>query len=166
VEITNTDAEGRLVLADAITYAKQFSPAVVVDIATLTGAAMVALGLQASALLTRDEALSKQLVELGEESGDYVWPLPLWDEYEPIIKSDFADIVNSSMQPGGKSGGAIEGGMFLWQFAKELKCPWAHIDMAPRMTAAPGEELAKGAAGAPVRLLLHFIEHYAVLDKN
>jgi leucyl aminopeptidase len=160
IEVTNTDAEGRLVLADAITYAKRFKPAVIIDVATLTGAALVALGLYASGVLTRDEKLSAQLSELGEKSGDYVWPLPMWDEYEMLVKSDFADVVNSSMQPGGKYGGTIEGGMFLWQFAKELDCPWAHIDMAPRMTAAPGDELAKGAAGAPVRLLLSFIESW------
>ena len=158
IEVLNTDAEGRLVLADALTYAKRFKPSVVLDVATLTGAALVALGLQASAVLTRDEKLEAQLRELGETSGDYVWPLPLWDEYEPLIKGDFADITNSSNAPGGRYGGTIEGGMFLWQFAKEFDCPWAHLDIAPRMTSAPGEELAKGAAGAPVRLLLAFIE--------
>lgn len=158
IEVTNTDAEGRLVLSDAITYAKRFKPSVVIDVATLTGAALVALGLYASGLMTRDDALAEQLEMLGEHSGDYLWRLPLWDEYEQLVKSDFADVVNSSMQPGGKFGGATEGGMFLWQFAKELDCPWAHLDIAPRMVAAPGDELAKGAAGAPVRLLLSFIE--------
>jgi leucyl aminopeptidase len=158
IEVLNTDAEGRLVLADALTYAKRFKPSVVLDVATLTGASLVALGLQASAVLTRNEKLEAQLRELGETSGDYVWPLPLWDEYEPLIKGDFADITNSSNAPGGRYGGTIEGGMFLWQFAKEFDCPWAHLDIAPRMTSAPGEELAKGAAGAPVRLLLAFIE--------
>ena len=75
-----------------------------------------------------------------------------------MIKGDFADVTNSSNAPGGRYGGTIEGGMFLWQFAKQLDCPWAHLDIAPRMTSAPGDELAKGAAGAPVRLLLAFIE--------
>jgi leucyl aminopeptidase len=158
IEVLNTDAEGRLILADALTYAKRFNPSVVLDVATLTGAALSALGLYASALLTRDDALAAKLEELGEESGDYVWRLPLWDEYEPLVKGDFADVTNSSNAPGGRYGGTIEGGMFLWQFAKDLACPWAHIDMAPRMTSAPGDELAKGAAGAPVRLLLAFIE--------
>lgn len=159
IEILDTDAEGRLVLADALTYAKRFKPAVVIDAATLTGAAMSALGLHASALLTRDDALAEQISRAGEASGDYVWRLPLWDEYEDRVKGEFADIKNV---PGGSTsryGGAIDGGMFLWQFAKELNCPWAHLDIAPRMTSAPNDELAKGAAGAPVRLLIHFIEH-------
>ncbi len=160
IEVLNTDAEGRLILADAITYAKRFDPAVVIDVATLTGAAMSALGLHASALFTRDDTLAKEIESYAEVSGDYVWRLPLWDEYEENVQGTFADVTNSSNSPGGKYGGAIEGGMFLWQFAKELSCPWVHLDIAPRMTAAPGEELAKGAAGAPVRLLLRFIEQW------
>lgn len=166
IEVLDTDAEGRLVLADALTYAKRFKPVVVVDIATLTGAAMIALGEHASAILTRDNALARAIEESGEASGDYVWRLPLWDEYEERVKGTFADLKNV---PGGSTsryGGAIDGGMFLWQFAKELDCPWVHIDMAPRMTAAPNDELAKGATGEPVRLLAHFIEHYAVHHKN
>ncbi len=155
IEVMNTDAEGRLVLADALTYAKRFKPAVIIDVATLTGAAVGALGQYASAVLTRDDALAAQLSELGEASGEYVWRLPLWDEYEDMVKGTFGDISNSSAI---RYGGAIEGGMFLWQFAKDLDCPWAHIDMAPRMTSAPGDELAKGAAGSPVRLLIALIE--------
>ena len=164
IEVLDTDAEGRLILADALTYAKRFKPSVVIDVATLTGASLVALGLHASAVLTRDDALAEKIADAGEKSGDYVWRLPLWDEYEDRVKGEFADIKNV---PGGSTsryGGAIDGGMFLWQFAKELNCPWAHMDIAPRMTSAPGDELAKGAAGAPVRLLIHFIEHYAVLN--
>jgi leucyl aminopeptidase len=160
IEVLDTDAEGRLILADALTYAKRFKPAVIIDIATLTGAAMVALGEHASAVLTRDDALAEKVSESGETSGDYVWRLPLWDEYESRVKGEFADLKNV---PGGSTsrlGGAIDGGMFLWQFAKELECPWAHLDIAPRMTSAPGDELAKGAAGTPVRLLLRFIEQW------
>lgn len=160
IEILNTDAEGRLILADAITYAKRFKPGVVVDVATLTGAAMVALGLYANGLMTRDDALATALLQASEESGDYVWRLPLWDEYEAMVKGTFADITNSATGPYAKTGGAVEGGMFLWQFAKELDCPWAHIDLCPRMTSAPGDELAKGATGEPVRLLLCFIEQW------
>jgi leucyl aminopeptidase len=160
IEVTDTDAEGRLILADALTYAKRFKPSVAIDIATLTGAAHVALGDHASALMTRDDALAEALARDGEASGDYVWRLPLWDEYEEKVKGTFADISNIALGPSSRSGGAIDGGMFLWQFAKELDCPWAHIDMAPRMTAALGDELAKGAAGAPVRLLLRFIEQW------
>lgn len=158
IEVLNTDAEGRLVLADALTYAKRFKPSVVIDAATLTGASMVALGLYASGLLTRDDALADTLTTLGEESGDYVWRLPLWDEYEPCIKGGFADLSNIATGVAARYGGATEGGIFLWQFAKDLECPWAHLDIAPRMTSAPGDELAKGAAGAPVRLLIRFIE--------
>ncbi|HYF29192.1 MAG TPA: leucyl aminopeptidase [Candidatus Paceibacterota bacterium] len=160
IEVLNTDAEGRLILADAITYAKKFKPAVVIDAATLTGAALTALGLYASGLLTCDDKLAQTLSELGETSGDYVWRLPLWDEYEEALKGQFADLSNIGTGQTGRYGGAIEGGMFLWQFAKELDCPWAHLDIAPRMTAAPGDELAKGAAGAPVRLLVSFIESW------
>lgn len=160
IEVLNTDAEGRLILADALTYAKRFKPAVVLDVATLTGAAMVALGLYATGLLTRDDELSEKLLALGETSGDYLWRLPMWDEYEDAVKGTFADITNSSVGPTARYGGATEGGMFLWQFAKELDCPWAHLDIAPRMTSAPGDELAKGAAGAPVRLLFQFIEEW------
>ncbi|MBI5405470.1 leucyl aminopeptidase [Candidatus Kaiserbacteria bacterium] len=165
IEVLDTDAEGRLILADALTYAKRFKPSVVIDVATLTGAAISALGLHASAVLTRDDVLAEKISESGEASGDYVWRLPLWDEYEERVKGTFADLKNV---PGGSTsryGGTIDGGMFLWQFAKELDCPWAHLDIAPRMTAAKGDELAEGAAGEPVRLLIHFIEH-ALYHKN
>ncbi|MDO8593440.1 MAG: leucyl aminopeptidase [bacterium] len=166
IEVTDTDAEGRLILADALTYAKRFKPSVVIDIATLTGAAHVALGDHASALMTRDDALAEELSRDGEESGDYVWRLPLWDEYEEKVKGTFADVANIALGPNSRHGGAIDGGMFLWQFAKELQCPWAHLDIAPKMTSVPSDELAKGAAGTPVRLLIYFIEHYAVLNKD
>ena len=159
VEVTDTDAEGRLVLADAITYAKKFKPAVVLDVATLTGAALIALGHHASGLMTRDDNLAESLLTLSETSGDYLWRLPMWDEYESVIKSDFADMQNHSISQG-RYGGATNGAMFLWQFAKDLDAPFAHIDIAPRMTSTSGEELAKGAAGAPVRLLISFIESW------
>lgn len=160
IEVTDTDAEGRLVLSDALTYAKRFDPAVVIDVATLTGAAHIALGHYATGLMTRDDAFAERLLALGESSGDYLWRLPLWDEYERVLKSEFADLQNHSTSQG-KYGGATNGAIFLWQFAKEFDCPWAHLDIAPRMTAAPGEELAKGAAGAPVRLLFSFLERHA-----
>ena len=158
IEVVNTDAEGRLVLADALTYAKRFKPSAVIDVATLTGSAMSALGLYASALLTRDEKLATELLKLSETSGDYLWQLPMWDEYEESVKSNVADVANCVPMPAGRYAGSINGGMFLWQFAQELNCPWAHLDIAPRMTSAPGDELAKGAAGEPVRLLYAFIE--------
>ena len=154
IEVLNTDAEGRVILADALTYAEQYKPQLVVDVATLTGAAQVALGQQASAIFSKDEKILKQVQELGEQSGDYVWPLPLWDEYEQEIKGTFGDWANIGKKRG--SGGAIDGAIFLYQFAK--KYPWLHIDMAPRMTANDSEYLAKGAAGAPVRLLIKLLE--------
>jgi leucyl aminopeptidase len=160
VEVLNTDAEGRLVLADAITYAARFNPSVVIDVATLTGAAVVALGLYASGLLTRDDMLAEKLLALSETSGDYLWRLPMWEEYDDMAKSSFADLANIATGASGRYGGATEGGIFLYNFAKELNCPWAHLDIAPRMTSAPGDELAKGAAGEPVRLLLAFIESW------
>ena len=162
IEIVNTDAEGRVILADAITYAKRYNPIAVVDVATLTGASLIALGLQASAFMTNEQGLNiAEHMRLAEESGDYLWPMPMWDEYEDMVKGDFADIPNIPTTGNSRYGGVIAGGMFLWQFAKDLGCHFTHIDMAPRMTAAPGEFLAKGAAGAPVRLLLSLIEHYA-----
>ena len=153
IEVLNTDAEGRIILADALSYAKKYNPRLVVDVATLTGAALVALGQRASALFTKDEKLEKLFRELGEESGDYLWPLPLWDEYEDEIKGTFGDWANIGKN---RYGGAITGAMFLYQFAKDF--PWVHLDIAPRMTSIEGEYLAKGAAGAPVRLLIKVLE--------
>ncbi len=157
IEIGNTDAEGRVILADAITYAKKYNPKIVIDVATLTGAAIAALGFQASAIFSKDESVIKKCIESGESSGDYVWPLPLWDEYEEEVRGTFGDVVNSSKS---RYGGAINGAMFLYQFAKDLKCPWLHIDIAPRMTSVEGENLTKGAAGAPVRLLIKILETF------
>ncbi|HEV8677317.1 MAG TPA: leucyl aminopeptidase family protein, partial [Candidatus Paceibacterota bacterium] len=161
IEVLNTDAEGRVIMADAISYAKKYDPQVVIDVATLTGAALIALGLHASAIMSNDQALENLLREKGEESGDYVWPFPLWEEYEDMARGTFGDVPNISTSGNSRYGGVIAGGMFLWQFARDLNCPWAHIDMAPRMTPAPGEHLAPGATGAPVRLLFSIIAHYA-----
>ncbi len=158
VEILHTDAEGRLVLADALTYSERFNPGTIIDVATLTGAALSALGQQASAFMTKDEALEAKLKALGEESGDLLWPLPLWDEYQSGIKSHRADISNIATNFS-RFGGTIEGGAFLQNFAPK-DVPWAHIDMAPRMDAIPGDKLARGATGEPVRLLVRFAEQY------
>jgi leucyl aminopeptidase len=157
VEIVHTDAEGRLVLADAITYAeKYYKPKVILDAATLTGASLVALGQHTSAVMTKDKVLQERLVELGEETGDLMWPLPLWDEYKQHLKSSRADVANIAPNFS-KWGGCIEGGTFLSFFAPK-KTPWAHIDIAPRMESVASDKLAKGAAGEPVRLLVKFIE--------
>ncbi len=154
IEVKDTDAEGRILLADALAYAKGLDPALVVDVATLTGSAVAALGDKASAVFTPDDSLAARLRELGEESGDYVWQLPLWEEYEDDVRGTFGDWANVERKQ--RHGGAIAGAVFLRQFAKDF--PWAHIDMAPRMTPYEEEFLAKGAAGAPVRLLLKLIE--------
>lgn len=158
IEVLNTDAEGRIILADAITYAKKYTPAIVIDVATLTGASLVALGTVASAFMTNKDSLIAPLMELAEASGDYMWPLPLWEEYNPMVKGTFGDIPNLSTMGSSRDGGVIAGGKFLEVFAKELGCPWVHIDMAPRMTTTPEDNLAKGAAGNPVRFLLKYIE--------
>ncbi|HEY5383446.1 MAG TPA: leucyl aminopeptidase [Candidatus Paceibacterota bacterium] len=161
IEVLNTDAEGRVILADGITYAKKYNPVAVVDVATLTGAALVALGTGASALMSNDPEFGDLLEELGEQSGDYLWPFPLWEEYDEMIKGTFGDVPNISTASSSRYGGVIAGGKFLEVFAKELDCPWAHLDIAPKMTSTPGEQLAKGATGVPVRLLLALIESYA-----
>ena len=157
VEILHTDAEGRLVLADALTYGQKYSPKVVLDVATLTGASLIALGQHASAIMTKDEKLETTLRTLGERSGDYVWPLPLWDEYKQYIRSTRADISNIATNFS-RFGGTIEGGTFLSHFAP--KCPWAHIDIAPRMDSIASDKLTKGSTGEPVRLLVAFAEQY------
>ncbi|HEC32821.1 MAG TPA: leucyl aminopeptidase [Candidatus Kaiserbacteria bacterium] len=161
IEIVNTDAEGRLILADALTYAKKFNPRVVIDIATLTGASLSALGQHASVLMTKDKKLQDTIIDIGEKTGDYVWPLPLWEEYEDEIKGKIADVANLSIR-NPNFGGAINGGVFLQQFTKNYPkdCVWAHIDIAPRMVTIPSDNLSSGAAGEPVRLLTRFIEEY------
>jgi len=137
IEVLNTDAEGRVILADALTYAKKYKPQLVVDVATLTGASLVALGQQASVILTKDEKLEKLLRRLGEESGDYVWPLPLWEEYEDSVKGNFGDVANIPASGNTRYAGVITAGMFLYQFVKDPSTssgqvyPWVHIYGAP-----------------------------------
>ncbi len=157
VEIGHTDAEGRLILADALAYAKKFKPEMVIDVATLTGASLVALGTKANALMTRNDELAKQIENLAERTGDYVWRLPLWEEYEGDIAGERGDIanINTKAKPG--EGSTITAGIFLWNFAKEYD-KWVHLDIAPRMTADSKEQLAKGAAGPAVRLLVGLLE--------
>ena len=130
IEVLNTDAEGRVILADALTYAERYKPRLVVDVATLTGACMVALGAQAAGLFAPDDKIANELLTAGEISGDYLWRLPLWEEYADEVKGTFGDVQNM-----GKSryGGAITAAMFLYQFAK--KYPWVHIDIAGTMKA-------------------------------
>ncbi len=154
IDILNTDAEGRVVLADALTYAQRYRPKLTVDVATLTGAALVALGTKASAVMSKDDALAARMCALGEVSGDYCWPFPLWDEYKEMVKGRFGDVSNVPVT-NARYAGTIGGGMFLAEFAEG---PWVHIDMAPRMTNDKSDQLSEGAAGAPVRLLVRLLE--------
>jgi leucyl aminopeptidase len=148
IEILNTDAEGRLILCDALTYAERFKPAAVVDIATLTGACVIALGHHHSGLFASDEALAAQLLAASASAGDPAWRMPLDDEYDEGLKSHFADIPNIA----GRAGGAITAAMFLKRFT--AKYAWAHLDIAG--TAWKSGQ-AKGATGRPVPLLTHFL---------
>jgi len=149
IEILNTDAEGRLILCDALTYTERFKPAVVVDIATLTGACIVALGDQASGLLANDDKLADELLAAGQASGDRAWRLPLWDEYQSQLDSNFADMANV----GGRAAGTITAACFLARYTKRFK--WAHLDIAGTAWKSGGKE--KGATGRPVPLLTHFL---------
>lgn len=148
VEILNTDAEGRLILCDALTYAERFTPACVIDVATLTGACVIALGHVASGLLGNDERLIHELLRAGEESGDRAWQLPLFDDYQEQLKSNFADLANI----GGRPAGTITGAAFLSRFADKFR--WAHLDIAG-VAYRSGKE--KGSTGRPVPLLAHFL---------
>jgi len=148
IEILNTDAEGRLALCDALTYAERFEPACVIDIATLTGACVIALGNVASGLFANDDDLAAELLACGADSGDRAWQLPLWDDYQSQLKSNFADMSNV----GGRSAGAVTAACFLARFTKAYK--WAHLDIAG--TASVSGD-AKGATGRPVPLLSEFL---------
>jgi leucyl aminopeptidase len=156
-EIDNTDAEGRVILADALDYASDWKPAAIVDFATLTGAALVALGLEAAILFTDDDALARALVRAGERTDERIWRLPMWEEYRENIKSDWADMKNT----GGRWGGSINGAMFLKEFV-DLKTPWAHLDIAA--TANYDREYAGypvGATAFGVGLALRWLEDRA-----
>ena len=148
IEILNTDAEGRLILCDALTYAERYQPEVVIDIATLTGACVIALGHVASGLLSNDDALAKELLHASEQAADRAWRLPLWDDYQEQLKSNFADMANI----GGRAGGTITAACFLSRFTKKYR--WAHLDIAGTAWKS-GKE--KGATGRPVPLLTQFL---------
>jgi leucyl aminopeptidase len=148
IEILNTDAEGRLILCDALTYAERFKPKAVIDIATLTGACVIALGAVRSGLFATDDDLAEALQKAGNDAMDLCWRMPLDDEYAESLKTNFADVANV----GGRAGGAIIGAKFLHRFAQ--KYPWAHLDIAA--TAWKGGA-SKGATGRPVGLLLNYV---------
>ncbi|GJM14272.1 MAG: cytosol aminopeptidase [Pseudohongiella sp.] len=148
IEVLNTDAEGRLVLCDVLTYAERYKPRSVIDIATLTGAAVATFGSHVSALLSNDEKLSDALIDCGTSSLDPVWPLPLWEEYQPLINSNFADLANI----GGPRAGTITAACFLSRFAEKFK--WAHLDIAGSAWHSGAQ---KGATGRPVALLVEYL---------
>ena len=152
IEIINTDAEGRLVLADCLSYARRFNPDVVIDAATLTGACVIALGHTASAVFSADDALIAEILAAGKRAGEPSWPLPLWDEYKDLIKSDVADVKNS----GGRPAGAVTAAMFLKEFAEGYT--WAHLDIAG--TAYSETDLVtlpKGPTGVPTGTFIEFV---------
>jgi leucyl aminopeptidase len=148
IEILNTDAEGRLILCDALTYAERFKPRSVIDIATLTGAAVATFGNVVTAMMANDQALADELLDSGQQSLDPAWQLPLWDEYQPLLDSNFADIANI----GGPRAGTITAACFLSRFSEKFK--WAHLDIAGSAWNS-GKE--KGATGRPVALLLNYL---------
>ena len=152
IEVDNTDAEGRLTLADALCYACELGVDEVIDIATLTGACMVALGSNAAGIMGNDDSMINELITTAEKSGERYWKLPLWEEYFDSLKSDIADMKNT----GSRWGGASTAGVFLQKFVKDVK--WAHIDIAGvAFLEKPQKELIKGASGAGVRTLLNYI---------
>lgn len=148
IEVLNTDAEGRLILCDALTYAERFEPSAVVDIATLTGACVIALGHHASGLFSNNDELASELLKAGEVALDRAWHMPMWDDYQPLLDSNFADMANI----GGRAAGSITAACFLSRFAK--KYDWAHLDIAGTAWKS-GKE--KGGTGRPVPLLTEFL---------
>ena len=154
IEVENTDAEGRLILADALHYATKFNPDYIVDIATLTGAAVVALGSKCTSLMGNDKELVKDLIEAGEKMYERAWELPLFKEYENDIKSDIADMKNLGAPQG--EAGTIIGGIFLKNFIGDNK--WAHLDIgATAFSSKPNSYTPKGATGIPVRMLVKWM---------
>lgn len=152
IEVLNTDAEGRLVLADTLAYAARFRPAAVVDVATLTGACVIALGEEVIGMLGTDEELKREIRNAGEKTGERVWELPLWENYHEQIKSDIADYKNT----GGRPAGTITAAAFLSKFVGDF--PWVHLDIAgPAWTTKDKAYIPKGASGIPVRLLVEFL---------
>jgi len=151
VEILNTDAEGRLVLCDALTYVGRYNPAVVIDVATLTGACVVALGKVVSGLFSPSDALADALLAAGQQSGDRAWRLPVWNDYQEMLDSPFADIANIGNAP---NGGAITAACFLARFTKAYE--WAHLDIAGTAWLSGA---AKGGTGRPVPLLLQYLRN-------
>jgi len=159
IEIINTDAEGRLILADALAYAERFKPAAIIDLATLTGACIIALGDCAIGMFGTDNGLKNKLRNAADKTGERVWELPLWEDYHELIKSDVADFKNS----GGRPGGAITAAAFLSKFIG--KSPWVHLDIAgPSWLSKDRSYIPKGATGIGVRLLVQFLKDWQKKD--
>jgi leucyl aminopeptidase len=157
VEVGNTDAEGRLILADALTYAKkEYDPDVIIDLATLTGACIVALGNSVAGLFSNEDKLAESIFEAGQSSGEKVWKMPLWDEYDELIKSDVADVHNT----GGRGAGSVTAAKFLQKFIDGHK-RWAHIDIAGPAFPAKGGSKTPGATGFGVRLVLDLLKSWS-----
>ncbi len=157
IEVINTDAEGRLILADGLSYAQRYRPDAIVDLATLTGACMIALGRYATGLFTNNEELAGRMKAAAEASGDRVWPLPLYDEHKEEVKSDVADVKNVGKN---RYGGASIGAAFLSHFVGDY--PWVHLDIAPTAWTDEAKDYTpKGATGAGVRLLIRFLQDWA-----
>ncbi len=153
IEITNTDAEGRLILCDALHFAQRYKPTAMIDLATLTGACVVALGHEASGLMGNDQRLANSLKQAGERCGERVWELPLWDGYGEAMKSDIADLKNA----GSRDGGSITAGWFLKQFVGDTR--WAHLDIAGTAWSDKARPCSpKGATGVGVRLLIEYLQ--------
>jgi leucyl aminopeptidase len=153
-EVVNTDAEGRLVLADALTYALEQEPEAVVNVATLTGAIMVALGTKATGLFANDDGLRDELVAAGEAAGERMWPMPMYDDYYSDLESQVADLKNS----GQRWGGAVVAALFLKKSVPD-GTPWAHLDIAgPARADSDYDEVTKGGSGVAVRTLISWIE--------
>ena len=152
IEIINTDAEGRLVLADCLSYAKRFNPAVVIDAATLTGACVIALGHVASGLFANDQKLADEVRAAADDSWDRVWQMPLWEDYQEQLRSNFADFANI----GGRPAGSVTAASFLARFTRKMR--WAHLDIAGTAWKSGRE---KGSTGRPVPLLVRFALRHA-----
>ncbi|MEQ9023268.1 MAG: leucyl aminopeptidase, partial [Pseudomonadales bacterium] len=148
IEVLNTDAEGRLVLCDALSYVARFEPETIIDVATLTGACVIALGSHASGLYANDDQLANDLLASASKTGDKAWRMPLWPEYDKQLESNFADMANI----GGREAGSVTAACFLARFTKGQK--WAHLDIAGT---AWKSGKAKGATGRPVRLLTDYL---------
>ena len=148
IEVLNTDAEGRLILCDALTYAERYKPDAVIDIATLTGACVIALGHVATGLISNNNELAQELLHAADNVNDRAWQMPLWDDYQDLLKSNFADMANI----GGRAAGTITAGCFLSRFANKYR--WAHLDIAGTAWNS-GKE--KGSTGRPVPLLAQFL---------